>query len=159
MSARVRPKACALAAGLTLGALSLAPPAAALSRAAYCAAGARSGAPVPVPKPLEAEVARTLGVPLDLVRRGAFVRCAGAKLLACWVGANLNCGKADARRSLTGATAYCRANPNADFIPMVATGHDTIYAWRCAGGRAVAGKAVRAVDPDGYDAGNWKEVR
>jgi hypothetical protein len=41
---------------------------------------------------------------------------------------------------------------------MVATGHDTIYAWRCAGKRAVAANAVVTVDPDGYDAGNWKEI-
>jgi hypothetical protein len=64
----------------------------------------------------------------------------------------------NARRSLPDASAFCRDNPNADMIPMFATGHDTIYAWRCVGRRAVAEKAVVAVDPDGYDAGNWKEV-
>ena len=41
---------------------------------------------------------------------------------------------------------------------MAATGHDTIYAWRCAGGRAVAGEGGRRRRPDGYDAGNWKEI-
>ena len=86
------------------------------------------------------------------------MRCAGAKLLACVVGANLNCGKANKRRSLPGASEFCRANPDAQIIPMAATGHDTIYTWRCVGRRAVAVKAVVAVDPDGYDAGNWKEV-
>jgi hypothetical protein len=95
---------------------------------------------------------------LDLARQLAFVRCAGDRLLACSVGANLNCGKADTRRSLPGAREYCRANPDADNIPMVATGHATIYAWRCVGRSAVATKAVVAVDPHGYDAGNWKEV-
>jgi hypothetical protein len=114
--------------------------------------------PVPVPKNLEADVARTFSVPVDLVRGGAFVRCAGARLLACVVGANLNCGKANTRRSLPGASAFCRANPDAQIIPMAATGHDTIYAWRCAGQRELAAKAVVAVDRDGYDAGNWKEV-
>ena len=92
------------------------------------------------------------------MRRGAFVRCASGKLLACLIGANLNCGKADTRRSLPGASEYCRANPGADDIPMFATGHDTIYAWRCAGKRAVAGKALVTVDAHGYDAGNWKEI-
>ena len=92
------------------------------------------------------------------MRRGAFVRCAGGRLLACAIGANLNCGKADTRRSLPGASEYCRAHPGADDIPMFATGHDTIYAWRCAGRRAVAGKALVSVDAHGYDAGNWKEV-
>ena len=156
---RARPKADgAIAAALAFGALSFASPASAASRPAYCARSAPPRAPVPVPSDLEAAVARTFGVPVDAVRHGGFVRCAGGRLLACLVGANLNCGKANARRSLPGASEYCRANPNADFIPMAATGHDTIYAWRCAGGRAVAGKAVGAVDPDGYDAGNWKEV-
>jgi hypothetical protein len=74
------------------------------------------------------------------------------------VGANLNCAKANTRRSLPGASEFCRANPDAAIIPMAATGHDTIYAWRCVGRRAVAAKTVVAVDPDGYDAGNWKEV-
>ena len=106
----------------------------------------------PFPK---ADVARTFGVPVEIARRGAFVRCAGDKLVARSVGANLNCGKANTRRSLPGARAFCRANPDADNIPMVATGHDTIYAWRCVGRRAVATKAVVAVDPYGYDAGNW----
>jgi hypothetical protein len=86
------------------------------------------------------------------------VRCAGTKLLACWIGANLNCGKVNARRSLPGASEFCRANPDADVVPMAATGHDTIYDWRCVGGRAVATKTVVAVDRQGYDAGNWKEI-
>ena len=103
-------------------------------------------------------VAQAFGVP-DEAARNAYVRCVGAKLLACTVGANLNCGKADARRALPGATAYCRDNPNSDFIPMVATGHATIYAWRCAGARAVAGQTVVTVDPQGYAAENWKEIR
>jgi len=158
MSARPGPNACAIVAALGFGALSFASPVAASSRPAYCAAGARDRAPVPVPRALEADVARTFGVSVDAVGHGAFVRCARDRLLACLVGANLNCGKANARRSLPGASAYCRADPGADFIPMAATGHDTIYAWRCVGKRAVAGRAIRAVDPDGYDAGNWKEV-
>ena len=126
--------------------------------AALCAAGAGPRAPAPVPKDLEAAVARTFGLPVELVRRGAFVRCAGDRLLACAIGANLNCGKANTRRSLPGASEFCRANPGADYIPMFATGHDTIYAWRCVGKRAVAGKALVPVDAHGYDAGNWKEV-
>ncbi|HEY1778844.1 MAG TPA: hypothetical protein VGG79_00090 [Roseiarcus sp.] len=111
-----------------------------------------------MPKDLEAAVARTFGVSVDVVRHGGSVRCANGKLLACLIGANLNCGKADTRRSLRGASEYCRANLGADNIPMFATGHDTIYAWRCVGGRAVSGKALVAVDAHGYDAGNWKEI-
>ena len=157
MIARHRSGQCAIAVALALGALP-ALPASAASASAYCASGASPRIPVPVPKDLEAAVASAFGLPVDAVRRGAFVRCAQGRLLACAVGTNLNCGKANTRRSLPGATAFCRENPNADNIPMVATGHDTIYAWRCLGKRAVATKAVVALDAQGYDAGNWKEV-
>ena len=149
---------CAFVVALLIGALQCAFPASAASGPATCASGAGPRVPVPVPKEFEADVAGAFGVPVDLVRGGAFVRCAGATLLACVVAANLNCGKANTRRSLPGASEFCRANPDAQIIPMAATGHDTIYTWRCVGRRAVAVKAVVAVDPDGYDAGNWKEV-
>jgi hypothetical protein len=94
-----------------------------------------------VPTALEPKVAAAFGIPTEAARL-AVVRCDGATLLACSIGANLNCGKADMRRSLPGASAYCRENPASDFVPMFATGRDTIYGWRCAGGRAVAGKPV-----------------
>ena len=149
MFARNRPGQCAIAVALALGAISSAFPASAASASAYCASGVSPRVPIPVPKDLEAAVARAFGLPVDVVRRGAFVRCAKGKLLACAVGANLNCGKANMRRSLPGASEFCRTNPDADNIPMAATGHDTIYAWRCVGRRAVATKAVVAVDPRG----------
>lgn len=158
MFAPHRAAKCAISVALALCALPSAFPASAASASAYCASSASLPAPVPVPKSLEADVARAFGLPLDAVRRGAFVRCVKGKLLACAVGANLNCGKANTRRSLPGASEFCRTNPDADNIPMAATGHDTIYAWRCMGKRAIATKTVVAVDPDGYDAGNWKEV-
>ena len=135
-----------------------APPAFAEAGARYCATGVGRHIAVPVPKRLEASVAEAFGISVDMARNGAFVRCAGGKLMACWVGANLDCGKANTHRTLLGATAYCRDNPDADPIPMSATGHDTIYDWRCVGRRAVAGKANRAVDALGYIAGNWREL-
>jgi hypothetical protein len=110
------------------------------------------------PAVLEAKAANAFGISIDAAREGVWVRCAGTKLIACWVGANLNCGKANTRRRLPGATAYCRANPNSDVVPMAATGHDTVYVWRCVGGRGVAGKAIIAVDAQGYAVGNWKEL-
>jgi hypothetical protein len=158
MFARKRPGQCAIVAALVFGALQCVFPASAASGPAACASGAGPRVPTPVPKDLEAAVASTFGVPVDVVRHGGFVRCAKGKLLACLIGANLNCGKVNTRRLLPGARAFCRANPDADMIPMVATGHDTIYAWRCIGRRPVTGNTIVAVDPDGYDAGNWKEV-
>jgi hypothetical protein len=148
----------AIVAALAFGAPPFDCPASAASGAAFCSSAAAPRAPVPVPHQLEARVARAFDIPVDLVRDGGFVRCAGTRLMACVTGANLNCGKVNARRSLPGASEFCRANPDADVVPMAATGHDTIYDWRCVGGRAVATKTVVAVDRQGYDAGNWKEI-
>ena len=116
-------------------------------------------APVKVPAELTMAVARAFQIDEAAVRHGAFVRCAGEHLLACYVGANLNCFKADTRRTLPGAAAWCRDNPASASIPMSATGHDTIYEWSCKGRRAVAGRSVLTVDAQGYVAENWKEVR
>jgi hypothetical protein len=148
----------AIVAALAFGAPPFACPASAASGAAFCSSAAAPRAPVPVPRQLEARVAEAFGLPVDLVRDTGFVRCAGSRLLACVIGANLNCGKANPSRSLPGASEFCRENPDADNIPMAATGHDTIFNWRCVGRRAVATKVIVAVDPEGYDAGNWKEL-
>lgn len=115
--------------------------------------------PDKVPASLVARVAATFQIDAAAVRDGAFVRCVGATLMGCYVGANLVCDKADTRRELEGATAWCRAHPGSTDIPMAATGHATIYEWSCSGQRAIAGKAVVAVDPQGYIADNWKEIR
>ena len=125
---------------------------------AYCAGEASRQVAQKVPAALAPAVATALDISPD-VAGAAVVRCVGARLMACWVGANLDCGKADIRRALPGATAFCRQNPGADGVPMAATGHATIYDWRCVGPRAVAGKIIAPVDPQGYIADNWKEVR
>jgi hypothetical protein len=123
----------------------------------YCPNPART-TPAKVPLDLVSAVAKTIGIDSAVVANGAFVRCVGAKLMACAVGANLVCDKADQRRELPGATEWCRDNPRSDSIPMYATGHATIYEWSCKRRRAVAGKVVVTVDPQGYIAENWKEI-
>jgi hypothetical protein len=132
-------------------------PAFAAGGAGYCAAGPGRQSAAPVPKELRSAVAKAFGVSVDQAR-DAMVRCAGGKLMACWVGANLDCGRANVHRRLLGASAWCRDHPGAESVPMVATGHDTIYDWRCEGRRAVAGKPNRTVDARGYIAGNWREI-
>jgi len=124
----------------------------------YCPDAAHA-APAKVPADLSAAVARAFQMDESAMRGGAYVRCAGPKLLACYVGANLHCFKADTRRALPGASAWCRANRGSLVIPMSATGHATIYDWSCDGDRAVAGKVLMPVDARGYIAGNWKEIR
>jgi|SRR5208282_303724 len=145
-----------LAATLTAAPVALpqAPPA----EQAFCPSTAHVS-PTKTPADLVAAVARAFQIDDGPARDGAFVRCVGQRLLACYVGANLNCFKADTRRMLPGATAWCRDNPGSATIPMSATGHDTIYEWSCKGQRAVAGRTVTSVDAQGYIAENWKELR
>ncbi len=125
---------------------------------AYCPDPAHAR-PEKVPANLVATVATAFQIDAALVRDAAFVRCVGSTLMACYVGANLVCDKADTRRILPGATAWCRDNSGSSNIPMAATGHATIYEWSCKGTTAVAGKSVMTVDPQGYIADNWKQLR
>jgi hypothetical protein len=125
--------------------------------AAYCPNPAHAR-PEKVAGDLVPALAAAFGVDKDAVRSGGFVRCAGAKLLGCYVGANLNCDKADTRRTSFGAAAWCRDHPGAADIPMASTGHDTVYGWSCKGPHAVPGKMIMKVDRQGYVANNWKEI-
>ncbi len=138
--------------------ISTAPRQPAAAEQPYCPNPAHAS-PAKVPTDLVAAVAEAFQIENAAVRDATFVRCVGRKLLGCYIGANLDCFKADKRRVLSGATAWCRENPGSKGIPMSATGHNTIYEWSCEGRRAVAGKAVMTVDLQGYIAENWKEIR
>ncbi len=129
----------------------------AANAAGYCPNPAHTR-PEKVPAELVPALAAAFSVGKDMARDGGVVRCVGRKLMGCVVGANLNCGKADVRRTSFGAAAWCRSHPGATDIPMAATGHDTIYAWSCKGHNAVPGKAVVKVDRLGFVANNWKEI-
>ena len=129
-----------------------------LAAGAYCS-NPDHATPGRVPADLMSAVATTFQIDNDAVRKAAFVRCVGPKLMGCYIGANLDCDKAETSRSLPGATAWCRGNPGSKIVPMSATGHDTIYEWSCKGRHAAAGKAMVTVDPQGYIAGNWREIR
>jgi len=85
-------------------------------------------------------------------------RCADGKVLLCNEGANLPCGKANLGKDLPGATTWCKSNPNSNFIPMVATGHDTVYRWRCVKGVATPGAPLSEIDPRGFFADEWKAL-
>jgi hypothetical protein len=61
--------------------------------------------PGETPAELTGAVATTFQIDQASVRTAAFVRCVGRKLMGCYVGANLDCFKADTRRALPGATA------------------------------------------------------
>jgi aconitase A len=141
-----------------MGCLLVSPTCPVTAAESYCSNRAHA-IPAKVPANLASRVGKTFQIDDSAVNAAAYVRCVGSKLVACYVGANLVCDKADIRRSLPGATAWCHANPGSQLIPMSATGHGTIYQWSCQGPRAVPGNASMRVDPQGYIAENWKDVQ
>jgi hypothetical protein len=82
------------------------------------------------------------------------VWCMDGKLLVCFVGANLPCGKISIARDNPGATEWCQANPGSP-IPAAAIGHNSLYSYRCDGSRARITGANWALDRRGFAAKLW----
>jgi hypothetical protein len=125
----------------------------------YCAQVGNDDQPRPAPPALAAAIQRLFGISGKYALETTSYRCAGGHAMLCTVGANLSCGKANLATTLPAATEWCRTNPNSDFIPMVVTGHDTAYAWRCVGGIAKAGEKIGPIDARGFLSDNWKELK
>jgi hypothetical protein len=122
----------------------------------FCTGSRGDVAARPIPPALAPVVMKAFDIDRAGAASAGFYRCDGGRLLVCYVGANLPCGKANVSRSLPAADKYCRDNPNESFVPMYATGHDTIYSWRCAGKVARPGPPVESVDKRGYFSRYWK---
>jgi hypothetical protein len=137
---------------------------------AYCAAVGTVDAPdaryagptMPdtVAKGLRAALGMPESAPLEFFRHHSIWRCMAGKVYTCTFGANLPCGeKADTSRSPTPAmTTFCRENPGSAAIPMVVTGHATVYAWRCAGGAPAIERQFTTPDAQGFLAIIWHEI-
>ena len=99
-------------------------------------------------------------VALEPLLTNSVWRCMDGKVYACTVGANLACeSKANTDRTPTQAeTDFCKANPSSDFIPMVVTGHDTSYEWRCTNGAPVIVKQLVQPDARGYLSDIWYPI-
>jgi hypothetical protein len=97
--------------------------------------------------------------PSAFIRKTTTFRCMKGKVWLCNYGANLTCGKANVSRTSTGAAEFCQQNPGSDVVPMAATGHDTIYDWKCVGSKAQTSRQIATVDPRGFIARNWKELQ
>jgi hypothetical protein len=82
-------------------------------------------------------------------RRGVV---AGLPVRACFTGANLPCVKMNIARDNEGPDAFCRSNPNAPGGPAFASGHDSIYAYRCRGRRAEVESTIFPLDARGFAA-------
>ena len=132
------------------------------SARAYCARVGDDDQARPLRSELVADARRLFEIDLDLssafVATSTFTRCMNGKVWLCYVGANLACGKADVSDS-AGAAAFCRQNPNSASVPMSATGHATVYSWKCIGTKAMIDQQFERVDPRGFVAENWKELR
>jgi hypothetical protein len=115
----------------------------------------------PIPEALVPAVNAAFGMrmPARVAVDTTVFRCAGGHVMVCTVGANRPCGKANTNRDPSaGVVQWCRDNPDASMIPAVATGHDTIYEWRCQGGAPQLLRQTLHVDPRGFITEFWKTL-
>jgi hypothetical protein len=136
-----------------------APPSQAAAPAAVCARTGTDDTLRPIPDSLVPAVNTAFGttMPARTTMDTTVFRCSAGRVLVCTTGANLPCGQANTSRTPgPGAVAWCRGHPNAAFVPAVATGHDTIFAWRCQADTPQIDRQVLEVDPRGFIAAYWK---
>jgi Tol biopolymer transport system component len=98
---------------------------------------------------------------MEMFKKVTIWRCMDSQLYACNYGANLPCSsKANVEKTPSPTMDdYCKANPNAEFIPLAITGHSTIYSWHCVNGAAEVLDQVDKVDAAGYLAKIWYLVQ
>jgi hypothetical protein len=132
---------------------------------AYCSrvvtADSPAGGSSPVPPALTPFLARALGFQanVEFTAESYYWRCMDGAVYVCAIGANLPCDtKADLAKRNLGAENYCRENSRATAVPAYATGHRTIYGWRCSTGRAVRGKQLIKVDARRFQSDFWFRV-
>jgi len=130
--------------------------------AAYCAKIGDDDMLRAPPPGMQAELRRAYarllggGTPDDaFLQSNAQTRCMGGKLLACFVGANLPCGKIDTTRDNPGAANWCREHPGDKVIPLAATGHGTLYSYACDGPHARVTGTVWSLDQRGFATKLW----
>ncbi len=92
------------------------------------------------------------------IHAGAHIRCMDGRLWACFTGANLPCHKMNTSRDNKGAESFCQTNPQAPIVPAFATGHDSIYSYRCVAGRAEITGTTFPLDARGFAATLWAPV-
>ena len=90
-----------------------------------------------------------------MLKAEAVFRCMDGKLVACFIGANLPCGKIDRAQGNAGADAFCHANPQARDVPRVASGHASEFTFRCHDGRAEISGTAWTADSRGFAKETW----
>lgn len=143
--------------------VALGPPSArAATPAAICARIGSDDVVRPIPQSLVPAVNRMFGtaMPTRVAMSTTVFRCAEGHALVCTAGANLPCGRANTSRTPgPGSVDWCRDHPEATSIPAVATGHDTIFTWRCRGGTPLIDRQALEVDARGFVSQYWKSLR
>ena len=135
----------------------------------YCAAVENADRPGPrwagpkVPRTIVSGMERDgilQDVPGPQMERGIFWRCMDGGVEVCFVGANIPCSeKADTRRAPSSKVVdYCKANPKAKDLPAYVTGHTTIYAWSCTGGKPQITERMMEPDARGFLPAYWKRL-
>lgn len=137
-------------------------PASAQDLQTYCAKVGNDDRVKPVPDALLSDARRMFDVPADItasiVKATTSFRCMNGAVWLCNYGVNLICGKADVSRNSPGADRFCKQNPDSIGVPMSATGHATVYDWKCVGREArIIGRIVE-IDGRGFMTENWKQL-
>lgn len=96
----------------------------------------------------------------DTFKQMTIWRCMEGKVYACNFGANIPCdSKANTDKTPTQAmNDYCKENSGAEFIPMVVTGHNTIYNWHCVKDTPEILDQFDKVDAAGYQSSFWQAL-
>jgi hypothetical protein len=126
---------------------------------AYCARVATDDTLRAPPPSLAPAIRRLFDIADGNVLNAFYYRCARGRVKVCAVGANLPCGKANISKNLPAAARWCHTHINSEFIPAYVTGHDSLYSWRCSGGRPEAGARVGTLDARGFFDEYWKTVK
>ena len=117
-----------------------------------------------VPDVIAQELRKDMGVsdtmPKDMFDDGTYWRCMDGSVYACNVGNNLPCkDKADVSKEPNdGMLNYCGENPDADLIPMYASGRATVYEWKCDDGTPEIVKQIAETDKAGYIKDIWYKI-
>lgn len=126
-----------------------------------CTSHPTRDAALPLPLSLVPKVEKTFDLhdikPKE-IQQLTVARCMDGHMYACFVGANLPCGKADAATNKPAITTWCQNNPQADFVPAYVTGHDSAYNWGCANGQARIQPPSAALDARGFFIDYWRLV-
>lgn len=161
-TAKIRSIATGILVFCVAGSVMFCRPASAQDMQTYCGRVGNDDRLQPVPDALLPNARRMFDVPADMaashVKATTSVRCMNGAVWLCSFGANLVCGKADVSRKSPGADRFCRQNPDSIGVPMSATGHATVYDWKCVGREArIIGQIVQ-IDGRGFIAENWKQI-